>query len=109
MRVIVFEAYGVNNTIYAECRKGDLLPWHDHKHERVTHGHFVLRGATLLEVEGQEPQVRTPDDPNIELAWDVKHQITALHDGTAFLNAKPAIAPVDPAAHGGVMLRQSVK
>lgn len=103
MRVLVFSAHGVISQVYAECRKGDLLPWHDHKHERVTHGHFVISGSTLLEIEGQDPQTRTPGDPNIELAYDVKHQITALEDGTVFLNTKPAVSP-PTAAHGGVML-----
>lgn len=83
MRARNVYAYGVLDAIYY-CDKGEQIPWHDHKHQKFGHGHFVIRGKTLVEVEGEEPQTRTPEDPNIELDWERRHQVTALEDGTIF-------------------------
>lgn len=99
-------AYGAIASIYV-ARAGEGLPWHDHKHQETPHGHLVVAGSTLLEIEGRDPEIRRPSQGNVELAWDVRHKITALEDGTIFCNLAPASPQSEtspPAKSGGVML-----
>lgn len=83
MRVRNVYVGGVLDAIYY-CAKGEGVPWHDHRHQKIGHGHFVIQGKTLVEVEGEEPQTRTAEQPNIELDWERRHRVTALEDGTIF-------------------------
>lgn len=96
MRVNAAMAYGVISSVYV-CKKGEGLPWHDHKHQKVTHGHCVVVGSTLLEIEGELPRTMQPKDMNVELAWDKRHQITALEDDTVFVNMMSIPKNPDPA------------
>lgn len=89
MRVCMVHAYGTLNTIYF-FEKGEKLPWHDHKHQGVGHGHKIIAGSTYLEQECLPPKICKAGEPNLELPFDVPHQITALEDGTIFSNIAPS-------------------
>lgn len=97
MEIRQFTSYGVVNFFYF-YNKGDKLGWHDHKIQGYGHGHYVIQGKTLYEEEGKEPRIITPKEGNIETSWKEKHQITALEDGTIFVNpmARPKNPYLDP-------------
>lgn len=76
------------------------LPWHDHEY---LHGHRVLRGRTLVEIEGLPPLEMTPEDDTIVFEASSRHQITVVEDGTLFFNEH--VSPsATPGRSGGVLL-----
>jgi hypothetical protein len=109
MRYLIAAAYGATSQIYMDCKIGEGLPWHKHD---IPHGHMVLSGRTRLEIEGTETVELKAGDPNRELPPNRLHQITALEDGTCFLNAyeggqsivSTAVSSPPPPYYGGILL-----
>jgi hypothetical protein len=95
MRVSTITAYGTLSSVYY-CDKGEGLPWHGHGPDS-THGHKVIVGSTVCEIEGDKDIITTADAQNFELPVGKRHQITALENGTIFVNiASYAPAEIDP-------------
>jgi len=81
---------GINVSVY-EMTTGENIPWHKHSN---MHGHVVLRGKTLIEIDNQPPFEMTRGMVNKELPSDIWHKITALEPDTLFLH----ISVTDPTA-----------
>lgn len=98
--------YETVNTYYY-LNKGEKIPWHDHKAQGFGHGHFVIAGKTLVEQKDLPDLTRTDQDPNLELPFDVPHQVTALEDNTIVSHFGPVnkdvpnkdYTPVPPAKY----------
>lgn len=73
---------GTVTSIY-EMDAGENIPWHRHSN---MHGHYVIRGLTLIEVDGQPNITMKPGMENIELPPNVWHRITALSMDTIFIH-----------------------
>jgi hypothetical protein len=88
-KIQTISSFGVMGAIY-HCYKGFCVPWHNHSGNE-THGHLVIAGRTQVEIKGQFPLIRTPEDPHIEFDKETDHQVTALEDGTVFIHLGPAM------------------
>lgn len=111
LQVKTYDVYGVYSSVH-QGDIGDQVPWHVHKN---THGHYVIRGRTKVEIESQPDQEWTADKGNLTFPSNVRHQITILNPDTVFVHTtdkselQAAAVSVQPVAdpeplHGGVML-----
>jgi len=89
MRKIEATLYGVDATLYI-CNLGEGQTAHQHAYP---HGHWVIRGRTVVIIGDQAPRTVTHDDGNIELPANIDHSIQAIDDLTCFINAMVAIVP----------------
>lgn len=79
------------------CDRGEGLPWHAHP-PGISHGHYVLKGSTQVNVEGEPSKIYTVASGYIQLPADKHHSITALENGTIFIN--PEKTRGEPAGDG---------
>jgi len=103
MQTISIQAYGVVATVY-ECDAGEGLSVHRHE---VPHGHAVVRGRTQVTIGSDPPFEMMRESGNRELPADVDHAITAMENGTVFINIITASSNGGTAMagrNGGVML-----
>jgi quercetin dioxygenase-like cupin family protein len=95
----------VSGALY-EGNIGDGIP--EHSHEQNSHGHLVIKGRTLLHVEGRPSFNMTPVDGNYEFPINKKHSVDIVEDGTAFLHLSKQVGTTTGCAvvgcDGGVML-----
>jgi len=82
------KACGVTVTVY-EYKKGEFLPWHRHPN---MHGHVIVRGRTLVEIDSEPSFEMIPGMANVELPANIWHKITALEDDTIFIHISDTYA-----------------
>jgi quercetin dioxygenase-like cupin family protein len=85
MRVYAIRLNSEMLSVY-ECEPGQGIPWHRHPY---AHGHVVLQGKTLVEIEGEAPVEMVPQMKNMSMPENVWHKATALEEGTIFIHSQP--------------------
>jgi len=76
------DTYGVNVGVY-ECDAGEGQPTHVHPSD--DHTHTVIRGRSRV-VIGEETKEFVPEDGVVVLPMGVPHSLTAVEDGTVWIN-----------------------
>lgn len=87
MTIEFFDYKGIRIIIY-HAAAGETADWHDHTFD---HGHVVISGRTRIDVRNGDSVEMTPGMKNMDLKKGVEHCITALDDGTVYLQPVEAI------------------
>jgi quercetin dioxygenase-like cupin family protein len=87
VRIDFFDYKGVRIiTYYADA--GETAGWHEHTFD---HGHVVIAGRTRIDTHDGNSVEMIPGMKNMDFPAGVPHCITALEDGTIFLQPLEAI------------------